>query len=191
MKPSRQRMRILSSMGTLFTAGILTLGSPNMPAQAADNFGPTNPFYAQSTLPFQAPPFDKIKDSDYQPAIEAGIAQQRQEIQEVADYPAAPTLENTLVAMEKSGLLFNRAMAAFGCVSGANLNPALQKVKDIEAPKLAAHEDAIFLDSKLFQRVAALYKQRTSLKLDPESLRLVEFYYQKFVLSGANLNDAD
>jgi peptidyl-dipeptidase Dcp len=154
-------------------------------------FGPSNPFYAQSTLPFQAPPFDKIKDADYQPAIEAGMAQQRKEIQAIADNPAAPTIENTLVAMEKSGLLFARAIAAFGCVSGANLNPALQKVKDIEAPKLAAHEDAIFLDAKLFQRVDTLYKQRANLKLDPESLRLVEFYHQKFVLSGANLNAAD
>jgi peptidyl-dipeptidase Dcp len=180
-------------LGALLAAATVavTFASVRTTLTADLPFGPTNPFYAQSTLPFQAPPFDKIKDSDYQPAIEAGMAQQRKEIQAIADNPAAPTLENTLVAMEKSGLLFNRAMAAFGCVSGANLNSALQKVKDIEAPKLAAHEDATFLDSKLFQRVATLYKQRTSLKLDPESLRLVEFYYQKFVLSGANLNDAD
>ena len=105
--------------------------------------------------------------------------------------PAPPTFENTFVAMEKTGQLFNRAMAAFNGVTGANLNPELQKVQDYEAPKLAAHQDAIYLDSKLFQRVAAIYKQRDSLKLDPESLRLVEFYYKKFVHSGANLSDAD
>ncbi len=155
------------------------------------DFGPTNPFYAPSTLPFQAPPFDQIKDSDYQPAIEAGMEEQIREIRAIADNPAPPTFENTLVAVEKTGQLFNRAMSAFNGVTAANLNPELQKVQDIEAPKLAAHHDAIFLDSKLFQRVAAVYQQRESLQLDSESLRLVEFYYKQFVHSGANLSDSD
>ncbi|HYK51593.1 MAG TPA: M3 family metallopeptidase, partial [Terriglobales bacterium] len=154
-------------------------------------FGPDNPFYAPSTLPFHAPPFDKIKDGDYQPAIDAGMAEQRREIRAIADDPAAPTFENTFVAMEKSGRLFNRVMAAFNGVTGANLNPELQKVQDFEAPRLAAHQDAIFLDSKLFERVEAFYKQRDSLKLDPESLRLVEFYYKEFVHAAANLSDSD
>jgi len=155
------------------------------------DFGPDNPFYSPSTLPFQAPPFDQIKDSDYQPAIEAGMDEQRKEIRVIADNPAPPTFENTFVAMERTGLLFNRAMAAFSGVTGANLNPELQKVQDIEAPKLAAHHDEIFLDSKLFERVTAIYKQRDSLKLDAESLRLVEHYYKQFVRSGANLPDTD
>ncbi len=155
------------------------------------DFGPNNPFYAPSTLPFQAPPFDKIKDGDYQPAIEAGMAEQQKEIQAIANNPAEPTFENTLVEMEKSGQLFNRVMAAFNAVTGANLNPELQKVQDFEAPRLAAHQDAIFLDSRLFQRVATIYEQRASLKLDAEALRLVEFYYKKFVHSGANLSDSD
>ena len=98
-------------------------------------FGPDNPFYAPSTLPFHAPPFDKIKDGDYQPAIDAGMAEQRREIRAIADDPAAPTFENTFVAMEKSGRLFNRVMAAFNGVTGANLNPELQKVQDFEAPR--------------------------------------------------------
>ena len=162
------------------------------PARTADTpFGPSNPFYAPSTLPFQAPPFDKIKDSDYQPAIEAGMAQQLKEIEAIANNPAPPTFENTLVAMEKSGRLLDRASNTFDAVSEANLDPILQKVKEIEAPKLAAHEDAIFLNAKLFQRVAAIYNQRASLKLDPESERLLDFYYKKFVLSGAKLSDAD
>ena len=162
-----------------------------MPAVAADNnFGPGNPFYAPSTLPFQAPPFDKIKDSDYQPAIEAGMAQQREEIRTIADNPAAPTFENTIVAMEKTGQLFTRVMLAFNGVTGANLSPELEKVQEIEAPKLAAHQDAIFMDPKLFQRVSAIYKERATLKLDPESLHLVEWYYKEFVRLGANLSDA-
>ena len=101
-------------------------------------------------MPYQAPPFDKIKDSDYQPAIEAGMEEQRREVRAIADNSAPPTFENTFIAMEQSGLLFSRAMSAFNGVTGANLNPELQKVQDIEAPKLAAHHDEIFLDSNCF-----------------------------------------
>jgi len=169
--------------------GLLTISTA---ATASDaKFGPSNPFYAPSTLPFQAPPFDKIRDEDYQPAIEAGMAEELIEVQAIADNPAAPTFENTLVAMEKTGLLFQRAMAAFGAVSGANTNPVLQKVRTEEAPKLAAHYDAIYLNAKCFARVAAVYQQRASLKLDAESLRLLEVTYDRFVRSGANLSDAD
>lgn len=154
-------------------------------ATAADaKFGPSNPFYAPSTLPFHAPPFDKIKDEDYQPAIEAGMVEELTEIQAIADNPAAPTFENTLVAMEKSGRLLKRVMETFEAVSGANTNPVLQNVRAEEAPKLAAHYDAIYLNAKLFARVTAVYKQRESLNLDPESLRLVEVTYDKFVRSG-------
>ena len=130
-------------------------------------FGPGNPFYAKSTLPFEAPPFDKIKDGDYEPAIEAGMAEELKEIQAIADNSAAPTFENTVVAMEKTGALFQRAMAAFSGVTGANTNPELERVQKELAPKLAAHRDAIFLNTKLFRRVAAVYEQRESLKLSP------------------------
>jgi peptidyl-dipeptidase Dcp len=161
-------------------------------AVAADaKFGPSNPFYAPSTLPFHAPPFDKIKDEDYQPAIEAGMAEQLLEIQTIADNPAAPTFENTLVAMEKTGRLLQRATAAFRGVTGANTNPVLQKVRTEEAPKLAAHHDAIYLNAKLFARVAAIYQQRATLKLDPESLRLLDVTYDGFVRSGAKLSETD
>ena len=182
--------------GVLLKTGILAAAVlPYVPSNAAvpepAQFSPGNPFYAASTLPLQAPPFDKIKDSDYQPAIEAGMAQQREEVRAIAENPDPPTFENTLVALEKSGQLFNRVMAVFNGVLGANRSPELEKVQEIEAPKLAAHKDAIFLDSKLFHRVETIYKQRESLKLDPESRRLVEYYYQQFVQAGANLSDAD
>jgi peptidyl-dipeptidase Dcp len=176
-------------MSSSIVFGTIALGSVDL-AAAAD-FGPANPFYASSTLPFEAPPFDKIKDEDYQPAIEAGMAQQQIEIQAIADNTAPPTFDNTIVAMEKTGLLLDRAMAAFGGVTGANTNDTLQKVKSIEAPKLAAHRDFIYLNAKLFTRVAALYNQRASLNLDPESLRLVEYTYDQFVHAGANLSEAD
>ena len=176
----------------LILSGAIALGAAYVPATAADaRFGPSNPFYAPSTLPFHAPPFDKIKDEDYQPAIEAGMAEELSETRAIADNPAPPTFENVLVAMEKSGRLLQRARAAFFGVVQANTNPVLQKVRTAEAPKLAAHQDAIYLNAKLFARVAAVYKQRESLKLDPESLRLLEVTYDRFIRSGANLSDAD
>src|ERR1700720_420620 len=190
IRPSKPSLPMLK-FSALLVVGGMVVGLGVKTALTADTpFGPNNPFYAPSTLPFHAPPFDKIKDGDYQPAIEAGMMQQIKEIRAIADNPGAPTFENTIVAMEKTGQLFNRALAVFDAVTGANLNPELQKVKDIEAPKLAAHNDAIYLDSKLFQRVATIYKQRDSLELDQESLRLVEFYYKKFVHAGANLSDS-
>ena len=151
----------------------------------------SNPFFAASTLPYQAPPFDKIHDADYQPAIEEGMKQQLAEIEKIADNPDAPTFENTYVAMEKSGAMLNRVMAVFGGVTGANTDDALQKVQENVAPELAAHQDAIYLNSKLFQRVEAVYNQRDTLKLDPESARLVEVVYKGFVHAGAKLSDAD
>jgi peptidyl-dipeptidase Dcp len=157
-------------------------------ANSAD-FGPSNPFYAASTLPFGAPPFDKIKDADYQPAIEAGMAHELAEIGKIADDPAAPTFENTLVAMERGGRLLARAWAAFSGVNQANTNPVLQKAKTALAPQMAAHLDAIRLNKKLFERIAAVYAKRTALKLDAESLRLLEWQYAEFVHSGANLSD--
>jgi peptidyl-dipeptidase Dcp len=189
-RPRSTKIRLLF-VCTLIGAEAIALGSINSALAAGADFGPSNAFYVASTLPFQAPPFDKIKDEDYQPAIEAGMAQQQAEIQAIADDAAAPTFDNTIVAMEKSGRLLERVMAAFDGVTGANTNPTLQNIKTIEAPKLAAHKDFIYLNTKLFARIAAIYKQRTSLKLDPESLRLVEHCYDKFVHAGADLSEAD
>ena len=173
------------------SAGTLAYGATDPALAAAAEFGPSNPFYAPSTLPFHAPPFDKIKDEDFQPAIEAGIAQQQAEIQAIANSPELPTFKNTIVAMEKTGQLLDRVNAVFNGVTGANTNPTLQNVKTIEAPKLAAHQDFILLNTKLFARIAAIYKQRASLKLDAESLRLVEHDYDDFVHAGANLSETE
>ena len=159
-------------------------------AQAADAIT-SNPFFNASKLPFQAPPFDRIKDGDYQPALEEGMKQQLVEIQKIADNPAVPTFENTFVAMEKSGAMLTRVQMVFNTVTGANTDDALQKVQEEEAPKLAAHQDAIFLNDKLFARVEAIYKQSPKLKLDPESKRLIEVTYRNFVHAGAKLSAAD
>lgn len=154
-------------------------------------FGPSNPFYAPSTLPFHAPPFNKIKDSDYEPAMDAGIAQNLVEIEKIANSSAPPTFENTFVALEKTGQLLNRVQSAFNGVAGANTDPTLQKIQETEAPKLAALQDAQMLNPKLFARVKAVYDKRGSLKLDQDSMHLVERTYANFVHAGANLSDAD
>ena len=160
-------------------------------AQNQPAFGPSNPFYAPSTLPFHAPPFNRITDADYQPAIEAGMAGQRREIDAVADNPAAPTFDNTVVAMERSGELLNRVTLVFTSITQANNNPTLQKVQEAEAAPLAAQSDYINLNPKLFARLETLYNQRHTLHLDPESLHLLEWDYLQFVKAGARLNEAD
>jgi peptidyl-dipeptidase Dcp len=169
--------------------------------EAKTQFGPSNPFYAPSTLPFQAPPFDKIKDEDYRPAIEAGMAQQLAEIQAIAKDPTPPTFANTFVPLERSGRLLDRSLQAFNGVTGANTNPTLQAAKSALAPELAAHYDAIHLNAKLFARISAIYEKRRSggpagggragSGLDPESTRLVEVTYDEFVHAGAKLSPAD
>jgi peptidyl-dipeptidase Dcp len=189
-RPNASKAALLV-LNTTIVAVAIAICSTNLGFATAADFGPSNPFFAPSTLPFHAPPFDKIRNEDYQSAIEAGMAQQEAEIERIADSPDVPTFENTMVAMERSGQLLDRVMAAFGGITGANTNDTLQKVRTIEAPKLAAHRDFIFLNTKLFARVDAIYKQRTTLKLDAESLRLVERYYDDFVHAGANLSEAD
>jgi peptidyl-dipeptidase Dcp len=161
-----------------------------MPA-TAQQLSPENPFYAVSTLPFQAPPFDKIKDTDYQPAIEAGIAEQLREIDAIANNPAPPDFANTIVAYEKCGQLLRRVRSALNAVGEADTNPALQAVDKAETPKLTAAEDSIVLNPKLFDRIKAIYDHRAATHLDAQQKRLVEVMYDRFVHAGANLNDAD
>ncbi|HKV98150.1 MAG TPA: peptidyl-dipeptidase Dcp [Gammaproteobacteria bacterium] len=181
----------------LALAGALALSAaPLVSADGTHSMTPndtarSNPFFAPSTLPFQAPPFDKITDSDYLPAIEAGMQRQLAEVQSIADNPAPPTFDNTLVALEKSGQLLTRVMRTFNLMTGANTDPALQKVEEDVAPKLAANQDAILLNAKLFKRVETIYNERDRLKLDPESRWLVHYYHQQFVLAGARLSEAD
>jgi peptidyl-dipeptidase Dcp len=158
---------------------------------AAPAFNSSNPFAKPSTLPLHAPPFDKIKDSDYQPAFEEGMKEQISEIEKIANNPAPPTFENTIVAMERSGRMLDRVAETFFAVVQANTNDTLDKVQAAEAPKLAAHQDAIYLNPKLFQRVKAIYDRRDTLKLDPEARQLLKVYYMQFVHAGANLSDAD
>jgi peptidyl-dipeptidase Dcp len=170
---------------------VIAMTSRAVAQTPAPAFGPSNPFYAPSTLPFQTPPFDRIRDSDYQPAFDAGIAEAMKEIDAIANNPAPPDFANTLIALEKSGQLLRRVSPAFGAMTAANTNPEIQRVQRIEAPKLSALADAETLDPKLFARVQVIYRQRDALRLDPESKRLAERTYARFTHAGANLADAD
>jgi peptidyl-dipeptidase Dcp len=159
------------------------------PAKAADAMA--NPFYAPSSLYLHAPAFDKIKDSDYLPAFNEGMRQQLAEIDVIANNKAAPSFDNTIVEMERSGQLLSRVAATFFNLTGANTNDTLEGIQRELSPKLAAHNDAIVLNGGLFDRVKALYDKRDSLGLDAESKRVLERYHTDFVRAGAQLNEAD
>ena len=148
-----------------------------------------NPFFAASTLQYQAPPFDLIRDEHYLPAFEEGMRQQRAEIDAIAADPAAPTFANTIEAMERSGLLLTRTAKVFFNLAASNTNDALQKVEAEVSPKLAAHQDATYMNPRLFARVKAIYDSRDA--LDGEQKVLVERYYRNFIRAGAQLSEAD
>src|SRR2546423_7089429 len=150
-----------------------------------------NPLLTESALPFHYPPFDKMKDEHFTPAMDAGMREQLKEIGPIANNSEKPTFENTVVALERTGRLLDRAETTFSNLNSCNTNPALQKIEIETAPKLAAHRDAIHLNGKLFARVKELYDNRDKLGLDPESAYLLERYYKDFVRAGAKLSDSD
>ncbi len=150
-----------------------------------------NPLLVESTLPFHYPRFDLVKNEDYAPAFEQGMADQLKETDAIAKNPEKPTFDNTIVAMEKSGELLTRTNAIFSNLNGCNTNPEMQKLQRALAPRLAAHTDAIRLNPELFARIDALYAARTTLGLDPESQRLLWRYNKDFVRAGAKLPPAD
>ncbi len=151
----------------------------------------SNPFAKTSTLPLQYPAFDKIKDDHFLPAYAAGMRENLREIASIANNPHSATFDNTIVAMERGGQLLARVSNIFSNLQGADTNPKRDAINTEMAPKLAAHNDAIYLNPKLYQRVKALYDKRETLGLDPESLYLLERYHKDFVLAGARLNSAD
>ncbi|WP_459447950.1 peptidyl-dipeptidase Dcp [Erwinia amylovora] len=142
-------------------------------------------------MPFQAPPFDKIKNADYRPALVAAIADKRAEIERIANNPAPPDFANTYQALEQSGQKLQRVSNVFSAMTASNTSDELQALDEEMSPILAALDDDMMLNGKLFARLDAVYQQRQQLKLDAESLRLVEVTWQAFGLAGARLNDAD
>ncbi|GAB3310686.1 peptidyl-dipeptidase Dcp [Luteimonas notoginsengisoli] len=164
---------------------------PKTEAAAVTPAATENPLLVASTLPFQAPPFDRIQDAHYLPAFEEGMKQHLAQMRKIADNPEPATFDNTIVAMEKTGETLGRVARIFFGLAQADTNDARQKIQEEIAPKLAAHQDEINLDPKLFARVKSIYDQRDKLDLDPVQKRLVERDYEDLVRAGAQLSDAD
>lgn len=148
----------------------------------------SNPFFTESPLYMQYPQFDKIEDSHYKPAFERGMQEHLLEIDAIVNQEEAPTLDNTLIPMEKSGQLLNRVARVFFSMTSANTNDTLEEIRSEMAPKLSAHNDQILLNEKLFARVQAIYDARDDVELDSESYRLIERVYTDFVRAGAQLS---
>ncbi|WP_213132850.1 peptidyl-dipeptidase Dcp [Citrobacter sp. FP75] len=151
----------------------------------------TNPFLRQSTLPYQAPQFDRIEVHHYRPAFDEGVKQKRAEIDAIVQNPQASDFPNTLLALEQSGALLTRVTSVFFAMAAAHTNDELQRLDEEFSAELAALADDIYLNAALFARVESVWQQRASLGLDAESLRLLEVVHQRFVLAGARLRETD
>ena len=147
-----------------------------------------NPFYTESDLYMKYPPFDKVKNEHYRPAFKKGMEKHMVEIEAIANNIDSPTFENTIVAMEISGVLLDRVVTVFFSLSSAHTNDEMEKIRSEMAPKLSAHSDQILLNKSLFERVNELNGSRANLGLDEESMRLIQKYYTDFVRSGAKLS---
>lgn len=161
------------------------------PSASVAALAASNPFAMESTLPYQAPDFTKIREAHYEPAYLAGMTQQLAEIDVIANQSIAPTFENTIVELEKSGALLTRVAKVFNALTSAHTGDTLQSIQERIAPKVAAHSDAIFLNDKLFLRVKSIYDRRDQLGLNQQQKALVELYNRNFVRAGANLAEAD
>lgn len=149
----------------------------------------TNPFFAPSRLPFAMPPFGEITDDHFAPAFDRGMAEQVAEIDAIVGDPAAPTFENTLVPLELSGQLLRRATVVFSNKTSADSTPATDELQTTYAARFAAHEDAIRLNSELYDRIRSVHEGDAA--LGPEQRYLVERYYTEFTLAGAGLSAGD
>src|SRR5438045_7080827 len=184
------RNLLLATAAVVVVTSAPAAAAPRKAATASATLPASNPFAKPSTLPFQSPDFSKIKDSDYLPALLAGMAQQKREVTAIANQKAAPTFDNTVVQMERSGLLLERANLAFNAVNGANTNDTLQATDTKTSPLFAAHNDFIYLNAKLFQRFKTLHDHQAELGLNPEQAKLLDVYYKQFVHAGAELPPA-
>ena len=187
-----QLFRILAILAAMqITSAPLNAGKPSAKSSPSSPTAGGNPLLVESTLPYHAPPFDKIKDEHFVPAIEAGMREQLKEVDTIAASSEKPTFDNTIVALERTGRLLDRAERTFSNLNAADTNPTRQKIDTEIAPKLSAHNDAIHLNGKLFARIQELYSNRDNLGLDAESNYLLERYYKDFVRAGAKLSDPD
>ncbi|MDG1024955.1 MAG: M3 family metallopeptidase [Gammaproteobacteria bacterium] len=193
-----------SSFGTCFTLmitlSVLTacsdtgdsspvadLDSSNNQSMANTVQSAINPFFQESQLYLNYPPFDLIENSHYLPAFEQGMAEQLEELDAIVNQANEPTFENTILPMEISGQLLSRVSRVFFSLAGAHTNDAIRELEQELAPRLAAHNDRILLNPALYERISFLHERREQLKLDAQSLRLLEQYDVDYVRAGAGL----
>ncbi|MCB1504208.1 MAG: M3 family metallopeptidase [Hyphomicrobiaceae bacterium] len=151
----------------------------------------SNPLLKPWRTPFGIAPFDKIEARHFVPALQRAFAEHRAEVRTIASNPARPTFANTILALEKSGVLLDRIGHVFSNLEAADSTDALAEIARQMSPRFADHESAILLDRKLFKRIDDLYQRRETLKLDAEALRLVERTHLAFVRAGAALGAAE
>lgn len=151
----------------------------------------SNPFFEAYNTPFDVPPFDKIKNSHFVPALREGIVQQQAEIDAILANSESPSFANTIEAMDNSGELLAKVSTVFYNLNSANTNDSIQAIAREMAPELSKHSDNIALNEKLFARVRAVWDSKDQLGLNPEQAKLLEKTYKSFVRNGANLNDTD
>ncbi|MDO5105297.1 M3 family metallopeptidase [Capnocytophaga sp.] len=177
------------SYALLPAALVFALVSCNEPTKTKqNNTMEENPLLTESTLAYAAPDFSKIKDEHFRPALLKGMELQAERVKNIAENTQNPTFDNTIIALEQSDDEFERAISVFSALASAHTNDTIKNIQKELSPKFAAHSDAIYLNDKLFSRIKALYDKRETLQLDAESHKLLEYYYEKFVIAGANLS---
>ncbi len=150
-----------------------------------------NPFFSEYENEYGIPPFEKIKTEHYLPAFKEGIKQQQAEFDAIAENTEAPTFENTIEALELSGVLLDKVSSVFFNLYSAETNDELAEIANEVSPLLSEHGDNLYLNDKIFARIKALYLNKESLSLNDEQNRVLENYYKNFVRSGADLNEED
>jgi peptidyl-dipeptidase Dcp len=177
-----QRIKKTGALLMAATLSAVAQPSPQQPKMTA------NPFLSTYETPHQTAPFDKVKNTDYMPALTEGLAQGRKEIAAIVTNPAKPTFDNTIVALELSGDLLNKVTSVLFNLNSAETTPELQKIVKEASPLLSEYGNDITLNEKLFARIKSVYDQRASLKLDTERSMLLEKAYKRFARNGANLD---
>jgi len=176
---------MLLVVGFIFAACTKTSETP------AETPATDNPFFTEYGTPFKVPPFDIIKPEHFIPAYEKGMEQEKAEIEKLVNSPEEPTFDNTIIALDRAGKLLSEVSIVFGGVTRANTNDELNAIQTEMAPRLAAHNDEINLNKKLFERIKAVYEKRNEMNLNDEQMYLLENLYKRYVRRGADLNDED
>ncbi len=180
-------MKNLTALALLLTVSLLVSACNNMENQEAS----PNPFFAEYGTPFNVPPFEKIEEEHYLPAFQEAMKRQKEEIRAIIDNPQEPDFENTVVALDNTGIMLEEVSSVFFNLTSSDTNEQMQEINREVSPLLSAHGDDISLDPELFARIKAVYDRKDEVELDASQAKLLEDTYKSFVRGGALLEDAD